>query len=240
MRVLRNTTVALATAATGVLAACTIELEETVHGSGVQASEIRAVTGFDGLVVDDSLNVSVQAGASSSLVTIHADDNLLTYVSTEIEDGRLILAVQAGYRLDPVPSIEVRVPKLSSLTYAGSGRVRMEGVSGEQFKLIMTGNGELDASGQVELLEVQLMGSGDMDLFDLLAKSVQINATGSGDVRLTVEKSLHVRRFGSGDVVYRGAPAVNRKGFGSGDVREDDSPAELVHNLSVEVKRARQ
>ncbi|MEE8469284.1 MAG: hypothetical protein V3T22_12560, partial [Planctomycetota bacterium] len=62
MGVLRSTTVALAalaTLATGVLTACTLEFEETVQGSGVPASEFRAVSGFEGLVVDDSLNVTV-------------------------------------------------------------------------------------------------------------------------------------------------------------------------------------
>ena len=65
MGVFRSTTVALATAATGALTACTIQLEETVHGSGVPASEIRAVSGFDGLLVDDSLNVSVRWGCKA-------------------------------------------------------------------------------------------------------------------------------------------------------------------------------
>ena len=184
MGVLRSTTVALAAAATGALSACTIQLEETVHGSGVPASEIRAVSGFEGLVVSDSLNVSVQVGVSSFLVTIHADDNLLTYVSTEIEDGRLIVEVQDGYRLDPVPRIEVRLPMLTSVSYAGSGRVRLEGVDGETLRLTLAGSGDLDASGRVMGLDVKLLGSGDFDLFDLVAEQAQVSATGSGDVRL--------------------------------------------------------
>ena len=181
------------------------------------------MSGFEGLLVDDSLNVSVQVGASSSLVTIHGDDNLLTYVSTEIEGGRLILAVQSGYRLDPTPQIEVRLPSLTSVTYAGSGRVQLEGVSGESLKLTLAGTGEVDAAGQVVSLEVQLLGSCDLDLFDLLAERVRVNATGSGDVRLFAREQLHVRRFGSGDVVYRGTPIVTQKGFGSGDVRPAQS-----------------
>lgn len=219
MGFLRSTTVALATAASGVLTACTIEFEETVQGSGVPASEIRAVSGFEGLVVDDSLNVTVQVGASSSLVTIHADDNLLAFVSTEVEGGRLILAVQEGYRLDPAPEIEVRMPTLSSLVYAGSGRLQLEGVSGESLELTLAGSGELYASGQVVGLAVRLVGSGDLDLFDLLADRVVVDATGSGDVRLFAREQLRVRRVGSGDVVYRGAPAVTQKCFGNGDVR---------------------
>jgi hypothetical protein len=228
MGVFRSTTVALATAATGALTACTIQLEETVHGSGVPASEIRAVSGFDGLLVDDSLNVSVEVGASSSLVTIHADDNLMTYVTTEIEDGRLIIAVQDGYRLDPMPQIQVRSPALSSVTYAGSGRVQLESVSAESLKLTLAGAGELDASGQVVDLDVRLMGSGDLDLFDLLAEKVQIDATGSGDVRLFARDKLYVRRIGSGDVVYRGSPILKKKLIGSGDIR----PAQSHENES--------
>ncbi|MEE8468248.1 MAG: head GIN domain-containing protein, partial [Planctomycetota bacterium] len=210
------------------LTACTLEFEETVQGSGVSASEIRAVSGFEGLVVDDSLNVTVQVGASSSLVTIHADDNLLTYVSTELEGGRLILAVQDGYRLDPTPQIEVRLPILTSLTYAGSGRVQLEGVWGESLQLTLAGSGDLNASGRVASLDVRLVGSGDLDLFDLSADRVRIDATGSGDVRLFARQELSVRRFGSGDVVYRGAPAVTQKSFGSGDVR----PAQVHEQVS--------
>lgn len=223
MRILRSTAVVLATAATGALTACTIEFEETVHGSGVPASEIRAVSGFEGLVVDDSLNVSVEVGTTSFLVTIHADDNLLTYVTTEVDDGRLILSVQRGYRLDPTPRIEVRLPTLGSLTYAGSGHVQLEGVSGDLLELTLAGSGVLDASGEVVALEVLLLGSGELDLFDLLADRVWIEATGSGDVDLFAREELHVRRIGSGDVVYRGSPAINEKIIGSGDVRQAKS-----------------
>lgn len=219
-RVPRN--LALASAVVALTAACTIQFERTVRGSGAAASELRAAEGFAELDVGGGLDVTVELG-SGPLVVVHADENLLPYVHAVTSGSRLRVWIEDGYRLTPAPRVEVRAPELSSVSRQGSGSTALAGLSSDAFAIATTGSGDLTASGTVGALRVTSVGSGDVDLFGLRADRVEVRATGSGDVDVFARSALTVVSSGSGEVTYRGgASAVVDRVSGSGSVRRGD------------------
>ena len=61
-----------------------------VQGSGVAATSTRALANFSSIDLAGSNNVTVVAGARQSVV-VHADNNLLSHVTTQVKAGTLII-----------------------------------------------------------------------------------------------------------------------------------------------------
>ncbi len=61
-----------------------------VQGSGVAATQTRAVARFSGLDLAGANNVTVTVGAPQSVV-VHADSNLITHVTTRVVAGTLVI-----------------------------------------------------------------------------------------------------------------------------------------------------
>jgi len=190
------------------------------RGSGVSATQSRAVPEFSRVRLDGSCFVEVDVGGSQSL-SITADDNLIDDLLTEVRGGELVITtrdgVNAAYRVGP--SVRIEVPSLSAFSIHGSGDARLRGLAGESFAVSIHGSGDLSASGRVTKLHVSIEGSGDADLMGLECQEASVAIQGSGDVGVNCTSSLTAAVSGSGDVDYRGAPPhTSISVSGSGDV----------------------
>ena len=65
------------------------------QGSGVAASQTRDVAGFSGIELAGSNVVTVRVGGTQSVV-VHADDNLLSRVTTQVRAGSLVIGNTPG------------------------------------------------------------------------------------------------------------------------------------------------
>jgi hypothetical protein len=211
---------ALAGALALLAPACTVRFEETVRGTGVSASEVRAVDPFERVEAEDRLELVVEVGAGP-LVTVHGDENLLPYVVVEVRGERLVVEVLDGYQLEPPPRVEVQAPRLAGFAGTGLVSARLVGVDAPELDLALVGSGDVEASGRAGRVRLESTGSGDVDLSHLVAVEAEVRATGSGDVRVHATERLVVRAVGSGEVVYRGEPRVDAKRLGSGSVRAE-------------------
>jgi hypothetical protein len=190
-----------------------------VRGSGVAASQARAVPDFDGVELAGSNEVNVTVGGPRSVV-VHADDNLLGHVTTDVRARVLVIAKTPGSFSTQAPmSVDVTVPSLHSLRLSGSGIVTVTGIDAPAFAVSLPGTGLLRASGTAGRLAVGLDGSGDAELGGLVARDVRATVGGSGRVVVTATVSLDGRVTGSGAIVYGGSPArVTRNVSGSGAI----------------------
>jgi hypothetical protein len=171
----------------------------SVQGSGVAATQTRVLEAFSGVVLAGSNVVVVRVGGRQSVV-VHADDNLLRYVTTTVQAGNLLIGNRSGSFSTKSPMlVEVNVPSLEALTLAGSGILR--------------------ASGSAKRLDVSLSGSGDAQLGQLVARDVHAVVSGSGRIVVTATHSLEGLVPGSGAIFYGGDPAhVTTSITGSGVV----------------------
>jgi Putative auto-transporter adhesin, head GIN domain len=61
-----------------------------LRGSGVAASASRVVAAFSAVDLAGSSVLAVRVGAQQAVV-VHADDNLIDLVTTDVEDGTLVV-----------------------------------------------------------------------------------------------------------------------------------------------------
>jgi hypothetical protein len=190
----------------------------SIQGSGVEATETRAIGDFRRVRVSGSADVIAHVGAAPAL-SLTGDDNLLQYVETEVRGETLHIGMAPGsYSFHRGLVVELSVPQLDGLAISGSSDTRLSGLSGPAFEVAISGSGDVYADGAVERLTATVSGSGEMDLGDLTAREAQVRISGSGDVLVNVAERLSVHVSGSGDVRYRGNPETSAQISGSGTV----------------------
>lgn len=208
------------------LAACVVSIGgsscavNTLHGSGVAATQARTVPAFSRVEVRGSADVVARVGGATSLC-VSGDDNLLAYVTTEVRGDTLVIAMQPGsfdFERDLV--VELGTPRLESFAVHGSSDAELSGFEGGPLSLSISGSGDVNAGGNVDNLVVSITGSGDMQLEGLEARSGSIGIAGSGSVHVNARESLDVRITGSGEVRYVGQPAISQQITGSGSISQ--------------------
>lgn len=209
-------------------------------GSGHVVSETRHVSGFDSVFLMTSGDLSIEHGDTESL-TIEADDNLLKYLTSEVEGTTLKLSVENFVSLRYVTRIryhlvvknleeiqlfgsgDIDAPELEAdhmrITILGSGDMVLDGLTATGVNVDLTGSGDLEIrGGTVENQDITLMGSGSYNADDVESNNVDVSVMGSGSARIWVTDQLNATLMGSGDVEYFGDPSVNSNSMGSGDV----------------------
>lgn len=177
-----------------------------VRGSGVAASEARALPAFDRVELSGSNNVVIRVGAKQRVV-VHTDDNLVGRVMTNVEKGTLVVGDEPGSYTTKSPTyVEITTPSLRGLTLSGSGVVSAVGIDSPWLKVALPGSGLVRASGRAEGLDVALGGSGDAQLGQLVAKDAKVVVSGSGRADVTATKSLEAAVSGTGAILYGGHP----------------------------------
>lgn len=176
---------------------------------------------FSRVSLSGSFDVEVRAGTGAeSDVVIDADDNLLSYIETSVENDTLTVRVQRGFRVSPRPRLLIQTQSLTRVGLAGSSDVVASGVTGESFEIDIAGSGSVRAQGEVNSVSIEIAGSGDVRTVGLTAREASVSIAGSGDVELTSTESLEVHIAGSGDVRYSGNPRVSQRVAGSGNIEQ--------------------
>ena len=136
---------------------------KTIGGSGEVITESRDVSNFERVDLRGIGNLEIVQGDEESL-TITADDNLMQYITTEVENDTLVIGMKPNLSLDPSRTIEYKLvlKSVSSVVLSGFGNIDSEGLTGED-------------------LEVKLHGSGDIRLGTLESDTLLVRISGFGD-----------------------------------------------------------
>ena len=190
------------------------------RGSGVSATQARAVPPFTGVELAGASTVNVRVGGEQTVV-VHADDDLIHRITTEVRDGTLVIAEHGNFSARSPLHVDVTVPALDHAALSGSGHVTIAGVRADRFTASETGSGVLTVSGAAGALTASLSGSGSVQLGALAARDVTAILAGSGQLEVHASRTLDASLPGSGQIVYTGHPtALNRNVSGSGAIVE--------------------
>jgi hypothetical protein len=119
---------------------------------------------------------------------------------------------------------ELRADDIEAVV-AGSGSLHCGSVHAEYAEFTVTGSGDIFVAKEsaVTSLELNIIGSGDVDMRSLDSDRAEVNIVGSGEAEIgTVATQLNSAVLGSGDVLYGGNPKVDSVELGSGEVRQRD------------------
>lgn len=216
---------------------------KTVKGDGNLKKESRETGNFTSLSSHGAMDVQISYG-TSNIIQVEADENLLPYIETKVENGKLIIQPKKNVNIKSRLHIVVYVTMttINSLSESGSGNISGSGtfnnngktdirVSGSgnikldfgtfnNMALFVSGSGNIDLEGNTaNSITVSIAGSGNVDCSRVRCNDVDAKISGSGNVKVNVEKSIVARISGSGNVFYKGnATNISSKVSGSGKV----------------------
>src|SRR5258706_14328801 len=98
-----------------------------IAGSDNVIEQPRALTGFDGLVINGPVDVELKAGAVEKVV-VRADDNIVPLVETRVEGGKLLVGAvpHASFRTSNKVQVTVTFKEIKSIAVHSSGDVRAD------------------------------------------------------------------------------------------------------------------
>ena len=197
------------------------ESTNVVVGSGVAASETRELAPFSSVDLAGVNDVTIGVG-SEQLVTVRADDNLLDLVTTEVRGGVLVIDQTGSFDTVAPMIVEITIPAVDEIRLSGSGAIAVDGHDLRTLSVALPGTGAIRAAGTVAMLDVDVAGTGEADLGELVAQNATVAMSGTGAVLVHVTGTLTAKVSGTGSVVYTGDPdQVYREITGTGAVVEE-------------------
>jgi hypothetical protein len=219
------------------LCACSLR---TVQGSGRLVTESREVRNFDRVSLTGSGEVALTQGDEESLI-IETDRNVMQYITSEVEGGKLTLGPERGTIVRPTRlTFTLGVKDLDGLTVSssgdiaaesthtdrleivvsGSGGVRIDALTAQEVEVRISGSGDVELDGQVKELYLDISGSGKYHGGDLRSETTSVTISGSGEATVWTTESLDASISGSGSVSYYGDPETDVSRSGSGEVND--------------------
>ncbi len=195
---------------------------DLIKGNGIMAKENRAADPFHAIQIEGAMTVNYRRAASVQ-VEVTGDQNLLPLITTQVDQGVLVISAKQSYQCQQPITIELSSPHLTAATLQGAAELVLKDVSETSLYLELQGSGGLNAEGKVEQLSVHIKGSGDVNVKDLESIHADLQVKGSGSIINTVKESLTASVVGSGDIAYFGHPKkVTPHLVGSGQIAAGD------------------
>jgi hypothetical protein len=176
-----------------------------------------AWSGSDALELDLPGNLHFQPAAEWHL-SIRGPQRMLDRIS--VDAGRISSKRRYHHRSGQL-DIELSGPALHDITVNGSGKLLLEHLRQDALLVAIHGSGSVRASGSVDTLKVDIMGSGNALLEQLAARSSKIFIAGSGDADIAPIDDADIFIAGSGDVRLHSHPKhLSSRVAGSGQIIE--------------------
>jgi hypothetical protein len=213
-------------------------------GSGKVVTATREVQDFLAISVSYPTEVLIQQGKSES-VKIEAEDNLIPQLSTEMENGTLVIRNKEfdwSKRVNPTKPVRItitvkdlhnidfssagtiRVEKLAtdelSVHISGTGKVSMDQLNTRKLDCRLSGAGSINATGIANELKLAISGVGSFDGTNLSSETADARISGAGSATVHPKNDLSAEISGTGSIRYFGNPNVSQHISGLGSVNK--------------------
>lgn len=226
-----------------VASACSISIPSgRKFEAGNVISETREVSGFHAIEVSGGSDIDITQGDEEALV-IEADENMMEYIESRVDNGILYLGIKEGHILDGSFSLNVvkyhlKVKDLDSISLSGATdlsmgslktgdlQIDMSGAStmaiddllADSLDLSSSGASDVKLAGSCPQQQIFIDGGGKYQADDLISKEVTIDASGAAMVEVSVSDTLSLSLSGASQVDYYGDPNVSQSVSGASEV----------------------
>jgi Putative auto-transporter adhesin, head GIN domain len=225
-----------------VFASCENPFNKTISGNGTITTSERNLSSFKNIKCAGSYEVELTQGNTNS-VKIETDENLQSYIITDINGDELNIHTQKDLNLHPSNKIKlyITMEKLEEFKLTGSGNVSTTNklTGGDHLDLdiagsgnmhfdvntptvnsSISGTGDIYLTGETRDSKIEIAGSGNYHAEDLKAENATVKIAGSGDARVFADSTLDINIAGVGNVYYKGSAAVSQNVAGSGKIKK--------------------
>lgn len=208
----------------------------TIKGNGIIKEEIRKVESYQSININGSADV-ILTDELQGEIRIVAEENIIPIILTEVNKNGLSISAKPKTNFSTKRKVVVYVPAqgVNTLNIRGSGDIKYDGeLNVSQLKLNLIGSGDIELKNVItEKVEINLRGSGDIDLGGK-TKQITANLQGSGDISAfdLIAENAEVSVQGSGDVDVTATQSFEGKVSGSGNIKVKGNPKNVSKKTS--------
>ncbi len=192
----------------------------SIDGSKNIVEEIRDINSFTSLSIDGVIDVEVIYGEQGQ-VEVTANDNIMSNVLTEVENGILKIDLKDGNYTNVDIDVKVFTTDLEFISKDGVGTLDLDDMEGlDELEITHDGVGSIVMSGSAERLIYTHDGVGQMNAFSFEVGEVEIRQAGVGSSELFVTDILEGSLSGVGNIHVKGDPAIDVNISGVGKVKD--------------------
>jgi hypothetical protein len=189
-----------------------------IRGNGSIKTETRDVAAFENVKCDGGYDVQINCQEKQSL-TIETDENLLSRIKTEVHNNTLHIDTKGILFPTDGIRITISVPNITEFTANGSTDGDINNINNNTLEIGINGSGKLHLNGKSGTVKINTSGSSKIDATSLISEDSDIQINGSGNIQVYAANSVSVQINGSGTVKYKGEPkSVNQQINGSGKI----------------------
>jgi hypothetical protein len=201
-------------------------INNCIKGSGVENTETRKFGDFSSIEIQGAYKVVLKQDSSMG-IKITGDDNLIKYIKTGVNGGKLHIYSKKNFCSKGAITLNIGVGKLESLSadgaveLTGDGKLNVENLkvslsganrvtldlNAANFSAEGSGANELFLTGQAAASKIIYTGSGKLHAFDFVVGDYSVSTTGASNCEINVLKTLKVSTMGAADIKYKGSPA---------------------------------
>lgn len=199
-------------------------------GNGYKTERSSHYAYFDRVHLDFNADVYIRQGSTSETRVV-ASENLINSIEEYVFNGELYLGVKSGHCINEVNGkVKIYVTSLQyeALKLSGSGSIQSESALDlNDLEIDLIGRGDVVLSNvAVDDYDIEIDGSGDVFMQGPSANNGTINIDGSGDANLEglLTNTVNVNIEGRGDANLNVVNTLNVNISGTGIVRYDGNP----------------
>ena len=181
-------------------------------------TEKRDVAGFTAVDVGGVFKVEIIAQKDFA-VEIEADDNLLPFITTEVEGG--VLKIKTEKRITSHNPIRIRIsaPNIEKIKSSGASNVTIANLKNSTLSIDSSGASKIYVEGETSKLTIDVSGASKINAENLKAVDANIEASGACHVDVNVSGELKSDASGASRIVYSGTPTnIQKKTSGASRV----------------------
>ena len=174
-------------------------------GSGDMETRTVSLDEFKAIEMGAAFDLEIGFG-NTQKVEVTIDDNLWDILDAKVKGQWLKLGWDDNCRPSNKCRVKITMKSLEEVEIRGAGDVDISDFQGHKFKYRLSGAGNLEMDGKVDILDIRISGAGEADTQQLKAKSVKVNISGAGNASVYAKESLRGVVSGVGNLTYYGDP----------------------------------
>ncbi len=238
---MKTTKFIMAIAGALLLSACHFNINTGENGNGNVVTEERNVSAdFTEVRGSAGLDVYLTQGDENKIV-VEADENLLQYIETDVEDGKLHITTSENIGHSKAKKVYVTYKELTNVE-ASSGadvtvnsvikseRLSLKSSSGADLKVEVfskelsaksSSGSDLKVSGKASSFTADASSGSEIDAKELFVATCNAEASSGAEVTVNVKDNLETHVSSGGNVNYYGDPiSVNSNKSSTGSVKK--------------------
>jgi hypothetical protein len=219
-----------------------IDLGDGITGSGNVIKEKRTVNGtFTKIEVNRGLEVIVEQ-ANDTEIEVEADDNIIKHITTNIENGVLVITTDESFNSSDSQIVRVKMPTITSLESTSGSNIRsnntlkgtnlkIDSNSGSEIELVLeyddvktesTSGSSINLAGKALKLKTSSSSGSEIDADNLIANDIISDASSGSTTSVQPLVSLKASASSGASIDYKGTPkTVTEEENSGGDVSKN-------------------